>query len=395
MLDVLLRVGGGDVGQRDRPLGRAAHHPPGVLVDALDAHALGGGAVHDEALLDRLGVAGALHQVGQQAGEARQALAGDRRDDHPRLVVGATVGPPGDVEVGAAVDEVGPGADEQPRPLEQRGPVAAQLVEQHPELLVGRTLGHGREVEQDGQHPGALDVAQELVAEAATLAGALDQAGDVGHHVLGGGVEPDHAEVGLEGGEGIVGDAWLGRRDAGDQRALAHVGEPHQGDVGHELQLEVEPALLAGLALLGERRRAALVREELGVAAPTLAALRAEPAVAGVDQVGQQVALEVVDHGAFGDVDLEVGAGVAVALLAHAVHAAGGTAVRVVAERQQRGHVAVGDEPDVAAVTAVATVGAAAGHVRLTPERDAAGAAVTAPNVQLCFVDEPGHDRSG
>ena len=35
------------------------------------------------------------------------------------------------------------------------------------------------------QHPGPLDVAQELVAEAAALAGSLDQAGDVGDDELG------------------------------------------------------------------------------------------------------------------------------------------------------------------------------------------------------------------
>ena len=39
-----------------------------------------------------------------------------------------------------------------------------------------------------------------------------------------------------------------------DQRALADVREADEGDVGHQLQLELQPALLAVLALLGERR---------------------------------------------------------------------------------------------------------------------------------------------
>ena len=63
----------------------------------------------------------------------------------------------------------------------------------------------------------------------------------------------------------------------------------------------------------------------------------------------------------------------------------GGAAVRVVAEGEQRRDVAVGDEPDVAAVAAVASVGAALGHVRLPAERDAARAAVTALDVQMCI----------
>ena len=83
---------------------------------------------------------------------------------------------------------------------------------------------------------------------------------------------PHDAEVGLEGGERVVGDLGLGRRDAGDQRALADVGEPDEGDVGQELELEPEPALLAHLALLGEGRRPAPVGQEPGVAPAALAA---------------------------------------------------------------------------------------------------------------------------
>ena len=68
-----------------------------------------------------------------------------------------------------------------------------------------------------------------------------------------------------------------------------------------------------------------------------------------------------------------------------------GPAVRVVAERQQRGHVVVGDQPDVAALAAVAAVRAAEGHRALAPERHAARAAVAAAHVELALVDELGH----
>ena len=125
------------------------------------------------------------------------------------------------------------------------------------------------QVDQDHQDPGPLDVAEEPVAEPLALGRPLHQPGDVGHHEVG----PrrptrDHAEVGLEGGERVVGDLGLGRRDPRDQRALAHVGEPHQGHVGHQRQLEVEPVLLALLALLGEGRGPSAVGEEAGVAPP-------------------------------------------------------------------------------------------------------------------------------
>ena len=85
------------------------------------------------------------------------------------------------VELGG---DVGLGADHEARPLEQLGPVAAELVEQDPLLLLGRALVDRREVEQQHEHARALDVAEELVAEPAALGRALDEPGDVGEHEL-------------------------------------------------------------------------------------------------------------------------------------------------------------------------------------------------------------------
>ena len=93
-------------------------------------------------------------------------------------------------------------------------------------------------------------------------------------------VEPHHAEVRFERGERVVGDLGLGRAHRRDQRRLARVREPDERGVGEQLQFELQPLLLAVLALLGEARRAARVREEARVAAPALAAARREPAVA-------------------------------------------------------------------------------------------------------------------
>ena len=196
----------------------------------------------------------------------------------------------------------------------------------------------------------------------------------------------------LEGGERVVGDLRLGRADDADQRALADVGEADERDVGHQLELELQPPLLAVLALLGERRRPAAVRRELGVAPPAAAAGGGQPAVAVVDEVGEQLA------------------GVQVAWrpcprarrprcvsprlpcwsLPLPWTPSCGAAVRVVAEREQRGDVAVGDQPDVAALAAVAAVRAAHRDGALTAERHAAGAAVATAHVQLGFVDESG-----
>ena len=181
-----------------------------------------------------------------------------------------------------------------------------------------------------------------------------------------------------------------------DQRALAGVREPDEGDVGHQLELELEPALLAVLALLGERRGATLVRQELGVAAPAAPTRGGEPTVAVADQLGEHLAgVEVVHDGALGHLDLERLATPAVEVLALAVHAVLGATVRMVAEREQRRHVVVGDQPDVAALAAVAAVRAAVHDRTLAPERDAARAAVAATHVELALVDELGLGHVG
>ncbi len=65
--------------------------------------------------------------------------------------------------------------------------------------------------------------------------------------------------------------------------------------------------------------------------------------------------------------------------------------MRMIPKAEQRRDVAIGDEPDVAAATAVAAVRATLRHVRFATERDAARAAVTALDVDVRLVDEAGH----
>ena len=209
--------------------------------------------------------------------------------------------------------------------------------------------------------------------------GALDEAGDVGHHELGAvahAAHADHAEMRLEGGEGVVGDLGLGRGHGRDQRRLARVGEAHQGHVGHQLELHVQPELLALLALLGEGRRPAPVGEEPRVAPPPLPALGHQEAGAVGGQVADHPAVPAAHHGAHGHRHHEVLAPGAVALRARAVHAVGGAPERVVAEAEQRGLVHRRHQPHVPAVPPVAAVGTAPVDVRLAAPRHRPGSPV-------------------
>src|SRR5439155_14388229 len=372
-----LRVG--QVGHRDGPLGLSAVDPEGAVVAPLDAHALLLGPVHDERL--RRGQHGPCirDETGHPIQQLVDTSAGHRRD--------------GEVEVGVGLGgDVGLGADRQARPLHEVGLVPAELREQHALLLRRRrSADRGRaEVEQQAQGASALDVTQEPVAQAAPLAGALDEAGDVGDDELA--VAPtDDTQVGLERGERVVGDPRTSGRDRRDQCALARVREADQRDVGHELELDLQPSLLTDLALFRERRRPPEVVQEAGVALATATAAGGHPAVAGRDQVGQHLAVLTAHDRALRHGDEEVVATGTVPALARAVGAVGRAAVRVLLEREQRRRVTIGDQPHVTTAATVAAVGPAARHVRLAAERHRAGTTVPPFPLDAGLVDEPGH----
>ena len=83
----------------------------------------------------------------------------------------------------------------------------------------------------------AVDVAQEVVAEARTVRRALDDAGDVRHdeaHAL---VDIHDAEVGEERGEVVVGNLWPRLGNDREQRRFADVGEADEAHVREQLEL--------------------------------------------------------------------------------------------------------------------------------------------------------------
>ena len=327
---------------------------------------------------DRCLTARLAHESGQLAQDLGKPLAGDRRHhESVEIVIGG---------------EIGPGSDDEPRPVEQVGSVVAQLVEQHLELFVGADAVPRREVEHHEQDPGSLDVTKELMAETATLARALDQAGDVGQHHLEPVVHPHHAEVRFEGGERVVGDLGLGRRHTADEGRLADVREADDGHVGHELELEAKPAFLPVFTLFGERRRPAPVTQESRVPPASFTGLGSEPAIAVMEQIGDRRPSRMVEHdGAFGHGDLEVATPGTMPVAAAAVLAVLALAMRVVAKGEQGCDIAVGDEPDGATIAAVTTIGSALGHVGLTTKGNTARATIATLDVDVALVDEIGH----
>ena len=103
------------------------------------------------------------------------------------------------------------------------------------------------------EQPGALDVGQELVAEAGAGARPLDQPGDVGDHELAIlGIERPQRR--FERRERVVGHLRMRPGQSRQQRRLARVGQADQTDVGEQLQPERHPRPVAGEPALGEPR---------------------------------------------------------------------------------------------------------------------------------------------
>ena len=106
--------------------------------------------------------------------------------------------------------EVGLGEREDARERGEPRVVLGQLALDHREVRLGLAPVEWRQVEDVHEQPRALDMGEEVVAQAGAVAGALDQAGDVGDDELAV-VGLERAEHRLERGERVGGDLRLAR----------------------------------------------------------------------------------------------------------------------------------------------------------------------------------------
>ena len=308
LLDVEVRLGGDPLD----PRAADAEHPVGVELDG-EAVAHRVDAVDDDpGGFGRLGELGRVRQDLRDAGAERgEALAGGGRDGQDVHAFGRPGTAEGRPRLGGRrqVDLV---ERDEHRLLEQRRIVRPELLADDVVVPLGVARRAVDDVDED---PRPLDVAQEGMTETGAAAGALDEAGHVGDGraalvALG---ELHDAEVGFERRERVVGD--LGRRggDRGEDRRLAGVRQPDEADVGDEPELEADPRLGAGLALLGVLGCLVGRGLEVRVAEAAAPAAGDHRALADGDEVRQQLpGLVGVDRRAGRDVEGQVVAGLAV-----------------------------------------------------------------------------------
>ena len=114
-------------------------------------------------------------------------------------------------------------------------PTIALRLRDRIDVLVER-----RQVDQVQQQAGALQMAQELMAEPGPSAAPSMSPGMSATTKLCSGADAHDAEVRVQRREGIVGDLGTCIGDGRDQRRLAGIGHAQQADVGQHLQFELQ-----------------------------------------------------------------------------------------------------------------------------------------------------------
>ena len=258
-------------------------------------------------------------------------------------------------------------------------------------------IAHINQMHEDAR---PLDVAQKLRAQAGAGVCALDESGNIGDDEAGGiGIaalaQQDHAEIGLERGEGIIRDLGPGSADARDQRALAHVGIADQADIGQQLEFEAKEALFAAAAQLVLARRLMGGGGEASVAASAAPAASDDDALIGAGKIVQALAGSVViKDGADGDFEHDVVAFASALIAAFTVASALGLVFRVEAEMHQRVVALAGFHVNVAAAPAIAAGRAAARNELFAAKGDASVAAVAGFYADSGFINEHGRKKT-
>ena len=253
---------------------------------------------------------------------------------------------------------------------------------------IGRARMFAADVNEMQQHAAALHMAEETVAEAQTLMGALDEAGNVRQHEFAL-IHAHDAQIGMERGEGIVGDLRLGGGDRGQEGRFARIGQAHEAGVRNELQAQPDGALDADLAGIGALGRAIGGGGEMQIAEAAVAAARHHIALADLGEIGdQRLVVFREDLGAHGHFHGHVVAAPARAVAAHAMHAGLGLEMLLVAIVDQRVEPIDAFDDHIAAAPAVAPIGTAEFDELLAAERHGSAAPVAGAHIDLGLVEK-------
>ena len=245
----------------------------------------------------------------------------------------------------------------------------------------------GRHVHDVQQQPGALQVPQELVPKARPLGGPFDQAGDVGDNKAFLGADAHHTEVGVQRGEGVIGDLGAGIGDCRNKGGLARVGHAQQAHIGQHLELQLQVETLTGVTRGFLARGAVDGALEAQVAKAAITTLGHQDLLSSLQQlVHHFTGVGIADDGAHRHLEDDVLTLGAEHVRPLAVLTALGFKLAGIAEVDQGIEVFVGKRPDMPPTAAIAPVRATELLVFLVPERRAAIAPVASGDLDVGFI---------
>mmetsp|Transcript_3407 Transcript_3407/g.6733 ORF Transcript_3407/g.6733 Transcript_3407/m.6733 type:complete len:214 (+) Transcript_3407:914-1555(+) len=179
-----------------------------------------------------------------------------------------------------------------------------------------------------------------------------------------------HSQVRHQRGERIVRYLGLCVAERSEEGGLARIWDPHNADISHELELQLNPHLKAFLPVLGYGGGLAVAALEGRVAATACTALEQHVPLTLLQHFAEHhSALGVANHSAFWYIHHHVLPRPSLLLAAPAMQAASGPVVNFSPEVLERAEAVVGaGDNHVAAIPTVAAAGAPVRHVLLTAE---------------------------
>jgi len=246
-----------------------------------------------------------------------------------------------------------------------------------------------RDIEDVHDQADPLDVSEKVETKTRTSRGASDEPRDVSHrHALIQGEIKD-PQIGDESGERIIGDLRLRRSQGPQKGGLTGIGNPHQPDVGQELQLQEERSLLARPSLLGDPRRAARGRSKGRVApAPSPAAGHQDLLPVFREVPEEPPRLLVRNHRTKGNPDDDIRPVTTALLLPLSVAPVWCPILLLVFRIEEGPHRSGGFHIHAASPSAVPSVRPAPGDVLFTPKADAAFSALARSNLDPGNINE-------
>ena len=227
------------------------------------------------------------------------------------------------------------------------------------------------------------------MAEADAVRRALDETRNVGHDETLLIVRLDDAEHGRDRREMIFGNLRPCGRDRGHEARLADARIADEADISKQFELEDQVLRLARFAELRKRRSAIRCIREFRIAAAAATALCDDGFLPDFREVGDEFSRRLVAHRRSGrDFDDAWCRIRAVLVLDVAVLAIIGLEFPMIAEIEQRVHIRIDAEDDIAAAPAIAARRAAFRHELLAAERRLAMPAVASLDDDLGFVDK-------